>query len=127
MVEAALIYPIVIGCIMCVIYIIINMYTCLGINVALSLELREKLMAETKTGSVYLGADMLKNEDLYTAKAFGKEIHVCVKQEGMKKKLSGNILTQTQGNSLLKSFKININKERGLVDEVEYIRMVDLL
>lgn len=127
MVEATLIYPIVILCIMCVIYIIINMYMCLGYNVALSMELREQIMIQTETGYVEEESNLLKKQDLYTKKAFGKEINVCAKQEAGMQKLSGNISSQSQGNTMLDVLSIEVKKERWVIDEKEYIRKVDLL
>ena len=127
MVEAAMLYPIVIGTIMCVIYIIINMYTLLGCNVILSLELRQKMFEETETGTVVQVAETLKNTDSYTVATLGKERYICVTQEGLRKKIDGSIVSHGRVNSLLKSLCIEVNKSRWLVDEKEYIRTVDLI
>lgn len=122
-----MLYPLVIGVIMGVIYIIINMYILLGCNVILGLELRQEMFDETETGIVNPVLETLKNTDSYTDITLGKDRYICVKQEGLRKKIDGNILSQSRGNVLLKTLDFNVQKSRWVVDEEEYIRRVDML
>lgn len=127
MVEAAIIYPLVIGTVMAVVYIIINMYTSSACKAHLNMELRKEAMRLSETGEIISVEGGFTANDKYSARAFGKKVSIVQRWENGRKRLYGGFENSYSGNSLLKGVKREHNAEIWLADEKQYIREVDFV
>lgn len=128
MVEAAIIYPLAIGAIMAVIYIIICMYTGNAIKANINIELRDRVLEMTQTGEKITDLGKFMPEDKYGKGAFNKKIYIKEEKNVEINSLYGTAAHVYRGNSLM-SDKF-LRKHQGtvyLIDEKEYIRRVDMV
>ncbi len=128
MVEAAIIYPLAIGAIMAVIYIIICMYTGNAIKANINIELRDKVFEMTQTGEKITDLGKFMPEDKYGKGAFNKKIYITEEKNVEINSLYGVVSHVYSGNSLMSDNFLR--KHQGtvyLIDEKEYIRKVDMV
>ncbi|MHC1722416.1 MAG: hypothetical protein AB9836_04325 [Aminipila sp.] len=128
MVEAAIIYPLAIGAIMAVIYIIICMYTGNAIKASINIELRAKVFEMTQTGEKIINMNKFIPEDKYGKGAFNKKIYITEEKNVEINRLYGVVSHGYKGNSLMS--ETFLRKHQGtvyLIDEKEYIRKVDMV
>lgn len=128
MVEAAIIYPLAIGAIMAVIYIIICMYTGTAIKANINIELRDKALEMTQTGEKITDLGKFIPEDKYGKGAFNKRIYITEEKNIEINSLYGVVSHVYKGNSLMSDNFLR--KHQGtvyLIDEKEYIRKVDMV
>lgn len=128
MVEAAIIYPLVIGAIMAVIYIMICMYTGGSIKANLNIELRAKALEMTQTGEKIGIEKKFMPEDKYGRGAFNKKIHITEEKTGIINELYGVVSHDYKGNSMMPDNIRKIHQNTvHLINEKEYIRKVDMV
>lgn len=128
MVEASIIYPLAIGAIMAVIYIIICMYTGNAIKANINIELRDKVFEMTETGEKITDLGKFMPEDKYGKGAFNKKIYIAEEKNVEINSLYGVVSHVYRGNSLIPDNFLR--KHQGtvyLIDEKEYIRKVDMV
>lgn len=128
MVEAAIIYPLIIGAVMAVIYIIICMYMAMSIKSSINMELRSRAMDETQTGERIVLDSIFTPKDKYGALAFNKKIYVSEIKASGKKLLMGETTKEYSGNKMMtQTLQRSHVGAVFLIDEKDYIRKVDML
>lgn len=128
MIEAAIIYPLTIGAIMAVIYIMICMYTGTAIKANIDIELRDKVLKMTSNGERISASGQFMPEDKYGKAAFNQKIFITEEKNAQISSLNGVTSHIYRGNSLMSNSIIR--KHQGkiyLIDEKEYIRKVDMV
>lgn len=128
MIEAAIIYPLTIGAIMAVIYIIICMYTGTAIKANINIELRDKVLEMTNTGEKNSASGQFIPKDKYGEAAFNQKVCITEEKNAQINSLNGVTSHIYRGNSLM-SYSM-IRRHQGtmyLIDEKEYIRKVDMV
>lgn len=127
MVEAAIIYPMIIGAIMAVIYIIICMYTGAAFKADLNMELRNKAFEMTQTGEKVSIRNKFIPSDKYGKGAFSKRICLSEEKQIGINVLYGEVSHSYKGNRMMDKFKRNHQSTVYLIDEKDYIRKVDMV
>ncbi|QIB69272.1 hypothetical protein Ami103574_08025 [Aminipila butyrica] len=127
MVEAAMIYPLVIGTVMAVIYLMIAMYVGAAMKSNLDFQLRERAMVLAKTGT-RLEESQFTPSDKYGRGAFGQQIAFGERKEGLMTVLHGQSSHGYRANALVAGPLFRQHQgEVYLIDEREYIRKVDMI
>lgn len=128
MIEAAIIYPLTIGAIMAVIYIIICMYTGSAIKANINIELRDKVLELTNTGEKISASGVFIPEDKYGKGAFNQKIYITEEKDIQINRLYGITSHIYKGNSLMSNSIVRRHQGRVyLINEKEYIRKVDMV
>lgn len=127
MVEAAIIYPLVIGTVMAVIYIIINMYILAAQKAFLNMELRAEAMRVSGTGEVVSGDSTIFTGDRYSKKIFGEKAEISRIKNSGHDRLYGSISRLCMGNTILEPVKREQEADVWAINEKEYMRKVDLV
>ncbi|MBN7772675.1 hypothetical protein [Clostridium aminobutyricum] len=127
MIEAALIYPMILAAMMAVIYILISMYSATSVKANLHTCLREEILTRTETGERIELEHSFMPSDKYSMAAFNRKITVMEEEKIMYSILSGSMSHTYKGNALLKG--VDKFQEGNLyqIDEKDYIRKVDLI
>ncbi|WP_312092687.1 hypothetical protein [Aminipila sp.] len=128
MVEAAIIYPLAIGAVMAVIYIMICMYTGAAIKSNLNVLLRYNLLEKTQAGEIINLEERFVPDDKYGKSAFNKKICITEGSDSGVKVLLGTTPHSYKGNGLMRNI-IRRNHQGAiyLIDEKDYIRKVDMV
>ncbi|QAT42720.1 hypothetical protein [Aminipila luticellarii] len=128
MVEASILYPLIIGAVMAVIYIMICMYTGAAIKANLDAELRNKAMEITSIGERMTVKHSFNPQDKYGKKAFLEKISFTEEFHVHMKCLSAHAFHSYRGNSMMP--KNLARQHQGtvyMIDEREYIRKADMI
>lgn len=126
MVEAAIIYPLVIGAIMAVIYIMICMYTGAAYKANLDIELRNRAFEITQTGEKVCVGSKFMPYDKYGKSAFNKKICFTEDKKLLFKILCGDVSHRYKGNVMMSTTMRNHQGQVYLIDEKDFIRKVDM-
>lgn len=128
MVEASILYPVIIGAVMAVIYIIICMYTGAAMRANLNIELRNQILQRTETGEKVEITGKFLPQDKYGKGAFNKKICFTEEKKQGMNVLYGIALHSYKGNSMMSN--IITRKHQGelyIINEKEYIRKADMI
>lgn len=128
MVEAALVYPMILAATMAVIYILISLYCATSIKAYLYTFLRAEGLLTTETGEqTHLKNNALIFSDKYSRAAFRSKISLTKENHLLYATLNGSINHTYKGNALLFSKTKTQYGRLYVIDEKEYMRKVDLI
>lgn len=128
MVEAALIYPMILAATMAVIYILISLYSATSIRAHIYTFLRAESLSITETGEqAHLKNNALVFSDKYSSAAFRSKISITKEKHLLYSTLNGSVNHTYKGNAMLLSKTKMQYGKLYVIDEKEYIRKIDLI
>lgn len=127
MVEASIIYPIIVGSMVALICIVISIYMAGTLKAGMNYELRSMAMQEGNTGASNIA---MKNNffDKYAQAGFSENIQTWKGHIGLEKVIYGKVDKEYFMRGIFKKSTRREHKSRVyVIDEGEHIRRIDML
>jgi hypothetical protein len=127
MVEAALIYPMIIAAIMAVIFILISMYSATAVKANIHTTLRAEVFSRTKTGESIKFENSFYPSDKYSRGAFNQKVSLYIEKNIRSTIIYGQTAHQYNGNALLHGVNKYQSGRMYVIDEKDYIRKASVM